>query len=80
MTDFSLLHMVCHTPDISPRTYPRRREIDELMAFVDIHASEFMSTIPEQWDDVEYGEFLGEVKGASILKAWIEEKTEDEII
>ena len=50
------------------------------MAFEDIHSSEFMTQIPEQWDDVEYGEFLGEVKGASILQAWIDEKSEDDII
>jgi helicase len=37
--------------------------------------------VPDQWEDsVSYEEFLGEVKTAIVLKTWIEETSEDEII
>ncbi|MFH0749068.1 MAG: DEAD/DEAH box helicase [Candidatus Bathyarchaeota archaeon] len=80
LTNFSYLHMVSHTPDVSPRLYPRRRELDELKAFADIHSAEFMVPFPDEWDDVEYGAFLGEIKSANIIEAWIQEFSEDEII
>jgi len=37
--------------------------------------------VPDEWEDrVAYEQFLGEVKTAMVLEAWIEEKSEDEII
>ncbi len=80
LTELSFLHMVCHTPDISPKVYPRRGEVEGLKAFTDIHSEEFMVSIPDEWEDVEYGEFLGEVKGACVLQAWVQEALEDEIM
>lgn len=80
LTDFSFLHMVCHTPDVYPKTYPRRREIDSLSTFADCHSDEFTIPVPEMWDNVAYGAFLGEVKAARVLEAWIHETSEDAII
>ncbi|UCH37270.1 MAG: hypothetical protein JSV76_06225, partial [Candidatus Bathyarchaeota archaeon] len=80
LTNFSFLHMVCHTPDVYPKTYPRRREIDALSTFVDRHSDEFTVPIPEMWDNVAFGIFLGEVKAATVLESWIRETSEDAII
>ena len=80
LSDLSLLQMVCHTPDISPKVYPRRGEMDGLEVFADSHSSEFLVPIPEQFDDIEYNEFLGEVKAARVIETWIQEIFEDEII
>jgi helicase len=45
------------------------------------HRIEFLTDVPEEWEDrITYEQFLGEVKTAMVLKAWIEETTEDEII
>jgi helicase len=80
LTDFSLLHMVCHTPNVYPKTYPRRRESEVLATVVDTHSDEFTVRLPEMWDNVEYGTFLGEVKAACVLEEWIRETSEDAII
>jgi len=81
LTDLSFLHMVCHTPDVAPKYYPRRREMDGLNVFVGVHRSEFMFEVPEEWTDmVVYEEFLGEVKCAFVLESWINEVSEDNII
>ncbi|MDQ1280904.1 MAG: ATP-dependent helicase [Thermoproteota archaeon] len=80
LTDMSFLHMVCHTPDVVPKYYPRRREIDEFGAYVGIHSEEFMIPIPDETDMIEYESFLGEIKCAHVLESWTQEVPEDEII
>jgi helicase len=73
--------MVAHTPDMYPRLRPYRREIDDLSVFADEHLEEFMFDAPDEWADRnEYEEFLGEVKSAQVLSAWIQETSEDQII
>jgi helicase len=81
LTDLSYLHMIAHTPDMFPRLRPYSREIDELALFVDQHRSEFMFPVPDEWEDrIAFEGFLGEAKLAGVLKSWIEEKSEDEVI
>jgi len=81
ITDFSFLHMVCHTPDVAPKYYPRRREMDDLNLYIDVHRREFMVKVPDEWSDrIAYEEFLGEVKCALVLESWINEVSEDDII
>lgn len=81
LTDLSILHMVCHTPDIAPKHYPRSREVGELEAYVATHQEEFMYPIPDEWvDQIKHEEFLGEVKSALVLQSWILEVSEDGII
>ena len=63
-----------------PKYYPKRKEIDELSLYVDLHSEEFMFPIPNETETVEFETFLGEVKRARILEAWIDETSEDEII
>lgn len=78
LTDVSLLHMISHTPDMGPVLRPYSNEIDEVALFVEEHRQELIITPPEEWEDgVGYQEFLGEVKTAMTLKAWIEEMSED---
>ncbi|MFQ6094872.1 MAG: DEAD/DEAH box helicase [Candidatus Bathyarchaeia archaeon] len=79
LTDISFLHMISHTPDMFPRLRPRGSEIDRLALFADEHQDEFMFKEPEA-DRIDYEEFLGEVKTSLVLKAWIEELSEDELI
>jgi replicative superfamily II helicase len=80
LTELSLFHLVCHTPDMYPKYYPKRREVDELSLYVDLHSEEFMFPIPHEAENVDFETFLGEVKRACILEAWIDETSEDEII
>lgn len=81
ITDISLLHMITHTPDMSPKARPTSEDMDRVALFADEHRDEFMLEIPDEWGDrIKYEEFLGEVKTAMVLKAWIEEYSEDQII
>jgi helicase len=46
--------------------------------FMEEHREEFLIAPPDEWEDrISYEEFLGEVKTAMTLKAWIEETSED---
>jgi len=81
LTGVSFLHMIAHTPDMFPRLRPSGAELDKVALFADEHHNEFMFEEPDEWGDrVSYEEFLGEVKTAWVLKSWIEEVSEDEII
>ena len=81
LTDISFVHMISHTPDMFPKLRPRSTEIDRLALFAEEHQDEFMFGEPdEQADRINYEEFLGEVKTSLVVKAWIEEVSEDEII
>ncbi len=81
LSDISFLHMVAHMPDMFPKTRPYSGEFDELAVFVENHREEFFYGVPSEWEDhIAYEEFLGEAKAAMVMEAWIEERTEDEII
>jgi len=81
LTDMSFLLMVAHTPDMFPRLRTSSAETDGMSLFADEHRDEFMFKEPDEWADrVSYEEFLGEIKTALVLKSWIEEVPEDEII
>jgi helicase len=81
LTDFSLLHMISHTPDMGPIMRPYAREIDVLSLQMEQHREELLIDPPNEWQDhVGYEEFLGEIKTAMVMKNWIEETTEDQLI
>jgi len=80
-TDLSLLQMIAHTPDMGPVMRPYTQEIDTIAVFMDEHRDEFLVDMPDECEDhIVYEQFLGEVKTAMVLKAWIEEMSEDQII
>jgi helicase len=81
LTDISFLHMIAHTPDMGPVLRPYSREMDEVTIFMEKHKTELLTDVPDEWEDrIAYEEFLGEMKTAMTLKAWIEEISEDELI
>jgi helicase len=81
LTDFSLLHLISHTPDMGPIMRPYAREMDVLGVQLEQHREEFFINPPNEWDDhIGYEEFLGEVKTSLVMKNWIEEVSEDQLI
>jgi helicase len=81
LTEFSFLHMIAHTPDMGPVLRPYSREQEEVEMFMEEHKCEFIVAPPDQYEDsIEYEEFLGEVKTAMTLNAWIDEVSEDQLI
>ncbi len=81
LTDFSLLHLISHTPDMGPIMRPYAREMDILGVQLEQHREELFINPPNEWDDhIGYEEFLGEIKTALVMKNWIEEVSEDQLI
>lgn len=81
LTEFSLLHLIAHTPDMGPIMRPYQREIDKLSIVTEDHKQEFFIESPDQWSDqIGYAEFLGEVKTALVMNNWIEELPEDKLM
>lgn len=72
-SDFSLLHMICHTPDM-PLLGLRRIEEVEMM----LENQEFLFPVPDPNEEA-YEFFLREVRTATMLLDWVEEKEEEEI-
>ena len=81
LTEISFLHLVSHTPDLIPKLYPYRKEIDRLKVFLEEHKEEFMFPVPDPWENyVEYEAFLGELKCVNVLYHWIEETRENDLL
>jgi helicase len=81
LTEFSLLHLISHTPDMGPIMRPYQREMDKLAIQTEEHKQELFIEPPDQWSDhIGYAEFLGEVKTAMVMNNWIEELPEEKII
>jgi helicase len=78
LTEISLLHMISHTPDMGPVLRPYSNEIDQIALFMEEHKQELLFTPPTEWEDnIGYEEFLGQIKTAMTLNAWIDEMSED---
>ena len=80
-TDLTFLHLIAHTPDMRPRLRPYRSELEDLVAFLEEHEQELFFEAPDpEVDAIGFEEFLGELKAARVLKAWVEEAPEDDIL
>ena len=79
-TDFTWFHLICHTPDMRPILRPRRRDGEAVEAFAEEHRDELVCRIPDDGDFVDYEQFLGEVKTAMVLNAWVEEMSEGDLL
>jgi helicase len=77
MTELTLLHLVCSTPDMR-LLYMRNQDYQDINDYVMAHASEFVK-VPSPFNITEYEWFLGEVKTSLLLFDWIHEKSENEI-
>jgi helicase len=81
LTDFSLLQMIAHTPDMGPVLRPYTQEQDEIAVFLEEHKRELIVAPPDEYQDsITFEQFLGEVKTAMTLNEWIEEVSEDQMI
>ncbi|AKB12851.1 helicase [Methanosarcina thermophila] len=77
LTELTLLHLVCSTPDMR-LLYMRNQDYQDINDYVIAHADEFVR-VPSPFNYTEYEWFLGEVKTSLLLVDWIHEKSENEI-
>jgi len=80
VTDFTWLHLVCHTSDMRPILRPRRNDIEAVESYIEEHQDEFAFRLASDEDYVDYEQSLGEVKTAMVLGAWIQETAESDLL
>jgi len=80
VSDFTWLHLICHTPDMGPILRPRRGDLYAVEAYAEERLEEFAVPIEQGEDYIEREQFLGEVKTTWVLQDWISEKTEAELL
>jgi helicase len=60
---------------------PYGEEIERIAVEAERHREELFFPPPNEWDDhVEFEGYLGELKTAMIINAWIEENTEEKLL
>lgn len=77
VTDLTLLHLVCSTPDMR-QLYMRSADYEIIDDFVMNHSEEF-AHIPSKSKSMDYEWFMGEVKTALLMLDWINEVSADKI-
>jgi helicase len=78
MPALSYLTLVCHTPDM-PKLYVKGKEAEQVMAYLEGNSDLLLYDLPDG-GTFDYEMVLAEVKTALMLKDWIEEATEDQIV
>ncbi|RLG14225.1 extensin [Candidatus Pacearchaeota archaeon] len=77
VTDISILHLVCSTPDVRFITY-RKPDQTPLMNFVTEHEDEILTELPSSYAEIDI--FLSQLKTALVIRDWINEVPEDTIL
>jgi len=80
ITDFTWLHLICHTPDMRPILRPRRKDFELVENYLEEHRDEIAFRVSQGVDYIDYEDALGEVKTAMVLDAWINEVTENDLL
>ncbi|MGP3666989.1 MAG: DEAD/DEAH box helicase [Candidatus Bathyarchaeota archaeon] len=81
ISEVGLLHLISHTPDMTPKLYPSRKEEERLIAFFEEYADNLLIDLPNmQKNNVDFEVFLGELKCTEVLLSWISEKRENDIL
>jgi helicase len=76
---FGLIHVISNTIEMSPLLSIRSGDFVDLNELVSERGHIFLQHIPHEWD-LEFDRFLRSVKTAMFFEAWVNEKTEDQIL
>ncbi len=77
LTDLSLLHLVCSTPDVRFISIKKSDEIP-ILNIMSKHDEEFLTELPSSPFELEL--FMSQLKTAFIIQDWITETSEDSIL
>jgi helicase len=80
VTDFTWLHLICHTPNMRPILRPRRNDMEAVEEYFEERRDEFACRVGDGGDYIDYEQLLGEVKTAMVLEAWIRETSESDLM
>jgi len=79
ISPFGLLQLMSNTMEMAPLLSIRTGEFSEIDEIIATRESMFLRQVPEEWDS-EFERFEKSVKTAMFFEAWIQEKTEDQIL
>ncbi|TRO59267.1 DEAD/DEAH box helicase [Candidatus Bathyarchaeota archaeon] len=85
LTEVSILQLISHTPDLSPKLYPRGKESEQLIAYASEHSSELIFKQPDPWNSMysyeqNLDDFISEIKCVAVMEDWIQEITENDLL
>jgi helicase len=85
LTEVSILQLVSHTPDLSPKLYPRGKESEQLITYASEHSSELIFKQPDPWNSMysyeqNLDDFVSEIKCVTVMHDWIQEITENDLL
>jgi helicase len=63
-----------------PILRPRRNDLEAVETYFEDHRDELAVQVGEAYDYIDYEDFLGEVKTAMVLEAWIKEVSENDLL
>lgn len=76
---FGLLLLLAKATELKPSPNLSSKDISIIEEIIFENEENFLFPVPDQFDE-EYEEFQKEIKMSLIFQAWLEEKTEDEIL
>jgi helicase len=79
-TNITWLHLICHTPDMRPKLRPRKGEMEAVENFYEEHNHELAIKPASSYDYIDFESTLGELRTTMILKAWIDETSESDLL
>ena len=79
VNEISFLQLISNSLEMKPLLNIRLSDLPEISNFILENQSCFLQEIPEEFE-LSYDDFLKSVKTALLLKDWIEELSEDEIL
>lgn len=79
LKDISFLQVICNSFEMHPLLNVSPSETKDIVDYVIKNERYFLQEIPDEWD-LDYDRFLRSVKTAMCFEAWINERTEDEIL
>jgi len=74
---FSFLHTICSAKEMEPKLSPKTNEFADIGLILSERL--FLQDVPEEWD-LEFDDFVRSVKTAMLFDAWINEKTDDQLL
>ena len=69
-----------YAPNMRPILRPRRQDSELVESYFEERRDEFACPVADDMDYVDYEQFLGEVKTAMVLEAWINESSEADLL
>ncbi|MGC9058947.1 MAG: DEAD/DEAH box helicase [Candidatus Aenigmatarchaeota archaeon] len=78
LTELSVLQLISSSIEMIPLPSIKMSELSEIESIIESNKKDFLLDLPTE--DYEYEEFEKSVKMALILKDWINERTEEEIL